>query len=373
MLTLTFVAHEVHRRGGQERAAAEVLTRLAARDVRVSVVARACELPGTNVEFHPVRVPGRPAIVRAVMFARAADAAARRAGSQLTESIGAAAGAADVITAQFCQAAFTARYGGLRGGSGLRGLWQRRVQGAFVAMERRAYRAERLRRVIAVSSGVGRELQEHYGVRDDQLRIIPNGVDHATFHPVDADARHALRTRLGLPLDRCLALFLGGDWERKGVRDAIAAIAGVPDVTLVVVGRGDVEAMRAHAARLGASSQVLFPGPSSQPEQWYQAADFLLFPSRYEAFSLVTLEAAASGLPIVAHAINGTEDLITDGENGFLSEWGSEALRAHVIALRDDRARRERMRERAVEVSRRYDWDSIAAKHLGVLREAAGA
>lgn len=373
MLSLTFVAHEVHRRGGQERAAAEVLTRLAAEDVRVSVVARRCELPGADVRFLPVTVPGRPAILRATLFARAAATAARRAGSQLVESIGAAASEAEVITAQFCQAAFTARHGGLRGGSGLRGAWQSRVQRAFVAMERRAYRSARLRRVIAVSSGVARELQEHYGVSGERIRVIPNGVDHATFHPVDAAARRALRAELDLPADAFLALFLGGDWERKGVRDAISAVAGLPDVLLVIVGRGDEAAMRAHAARVGAAGQVILPGPSTRPERFYQAADALLFPSRYEAFSLVTLEAAASGLPIIAHAINGTEDLVTPGENGFLSDWGPEALRAHVVTLRDDEALRARMSARAVEVSRRYDWDGIADAHRAVLLEAIGA
>ena len=370
MLTLTFIALEVHRRGGQERAAAEVLSRLAS-DIDLTVVASVCELPGVRARFVPIRVPGRPNVLRTSLFARAATATARRIGSQLLQSIGAAAPEADVITAQFCQAAFTARFGGLRGGAGARRLWQRAVQRRFVATERRAYRAARLRRVIAVSSGVGRELQEHYGVASERITVIPNGVDHAVFHPVTSGARRALRARLALPSDRCIALFLGGDWERKGLRDAISAVAGVPDVTLAVVGAGDQAAMRQHAARLGVAAQVHFAGMSRTPEEWYQAADFLLFPSRYEAFSLVTLEAAASGLPILAHAINGTEDLVADGVNGFLCDWGVEALRARVITLRDDVALRERMRHAVLEISRRYAWDRIAAEHLRVLREVA--
>lgn len=371
MLSLTFVAHEVHRRGGQERAAAEVLTRLAT-EVDLTVVARVCELPGVRARFTRVAVPGRPAVVSSALFARAAAAAARRVGSQLVQSIGAAALEADLVTAQFCQAAFTARFGGLRGGGAVRGYLQSRVQARFVADERRSYTAARLRHVIAVSSGVARELQEHYHVPPDRITVIPNGVDSATFHPVDAMARRTLRHRLGLPADACLALFLGGDWERKGLRDAISAVAGVPDVELVVVGAGNQSPMREHAARVGAAGQVRFVGRSAEPERWYQAADLLLFPSRYEAFSLVTLEAAASGLPIIAHAINGTEDLITDGENGFLSDLGAEALRAHLTTLRDDRALRERVGSAAARSAQRYAWDRIAAEHLGVLRASVG-
>ena len=370
MLSLTFVALEVHRRGGQERAAAEVLTRLAP-DVDLRIVSHVCELPGVQHQHVQVPLPKAPTIVRTTLFARAAAREAARLGSDLVESIGAAAHEADVITAQFCQAAFTARFGGLRGGGALRRVWQRAVQSRFVATEQHAYRAARLRRVIAVSTGVGRELEEFYGVPSARITVIPNGVDHAVFHPVDDAARRALRERLGLPLDRCLALFVGGDWERKGVRDAVSAIAGQRDLMLAIVGNGDAAAMRAHAASVGAASQVHFAGPSREPQHWYQAADLLLFPSRYEAFSLVTLEAAGCGLPIVAHAINGTEDLIVHGENGFLSALGPEALREYVLRLRDDTALRARMRTAIAATSQRYAWDRIAAEHLLVLREVA--
>lgn len=371
MLSLAFMALEVHRRGGQERAAAEVLTRLAP-DVALTVIANTCELPGVRHTHLPIPLPSAPTIVRTIIFARRATRAATRIGATLTQSIGAAAREADVITAQFCQAAFTQRFGGLRGGGALRRVWQRGVQSRFVADERRAYGAARLRRVIAVSTGVGREIAEHYRVPESRITVIPNGVDHATFRPLDGAARLALRKALGLPADRCIALFVGGDWERKGVRDAITAVAGLPDVLFVVVGSGDVAAMREHAARVGARDQVHFAGPSREPQQWYQSADLLFFPSRYEAFSLVTLEAAACGLPIIAHAINGTEDLIVSGENGLLSPMGADALRTQLLMLRDDTALRERMRAAIAVTSQRYAWDRIASEHLRLLREVAG-
>lgn len=369
--TLAFIAHEVHRRGGQERAAAEVLTRVA-REVDVSVIARVCEVEG--VRWLPVRTPVRPSVFRTWAFARAAAAAERRARCTITNSIGAAAVEADVIAAQFCHAAFTARYGGIRGSSPVRAAYQRMAQAQFVREERRAYRSARLRRVIAVSHGTARELQEHYGVRGDAIRIVPNGVDHAVFRPAeDADAKLALRAALGLPADALVALFVGGDWERKGVRDAVAAVAALPDVYLAVVGRGDAEAMRAYCRRAfpGALARLRFAPPSPEPERWYAASDLFLFPSRYEAFSLVTLEAVASGLPLVCHRINGTEELVQDGVNGWLVPFGADALRERVEALRDDAALRARMSAAAVESSRRYAWDRVAAEYLAVLDDAA--
>jgi glycosyltransferase involved in cell wall biosynthesis len=369
--SLAFIAHEVHRRGGQERAAAEVLSRVARR-TRVCVIARACEL--TGVEWRRVGGPSRPAILRTWAFARAAAAAERRAGCTISNSIGAAARDADVITAQFCHAAFTARYGGLRGGSALGAAYQRVAQAQFVREERRAYGSRRLRLVIAVSRGTARELAEHYDVAPERIRIVPNGVDHAVFRPApDAAARRALRAALELPADAFLALFVGGDWERKGVRDAIDAVAATPDVHLVIVGRGDAAAMLAHAVRAGAAGRVHVRPPSPAPERFYAAADAFVFPSRYEAFSLVTLEAAASGLPIVCHAINGTEELVADGVNGWLVPFGPDAIAARLRTLRDDPELRARMSAAAVKASEPYAWDTVAAAYFAALEEAVRA
>ena len=371
--SLAFTAQAVHRRGGQERAAAEVLSRIARR-VPVTVIAQECDLDDATVTWLPVHVARRPSVLRTWAFAHAARAAERRAQCTIMNSIGAAALDADVITAQFCQAAFTARFGGLRGGSGLRAVYQRYAQSRFTADERRAYASSRLARVIAVSEGTSRELQEHYHVPPERIAVIPNGVDGSVFRPAaDAAAKRALRERLALPASAFIALFVGGDWERKGVRDAIAAIAGVRDVSLAVLGAGDVAGMRAFAARQGAGDRVIFPGPSRAPQDWYAACDAFVFPSRYEAFSLVTLEAAAAGLPIVAHAINGTEELVRNGVNGWLVPSGADALREKIELLRDDSARRAWMSAAAVESSRRYDWDRIADEQFAVFEAVAAA
>lgn len=369
--SLAFIAHEVHRHGGQERAAAEILARVARR-VPVTVIASRCELPDAPVRFAQVPQAPRPLVLGSWLFARAARAAERRAGCTLTNCIGASAFDADVITAQYCHAAFTARFGGLRGGSASGRVWQRVAQQVFVRQERRAYGARRLRRVIAVSRGTGRELQEFYGVPADRISVVPNGVDHTVFRPVADDAaRRALRESLGLPAGVFVVLFCGGDWERKGLRDAIDAVAGLSDTILCVVGRGNEAAMRAHAAARGAAGQVHFAGKTITPERWYAAADVLLHPSRYEAFSLVVLEAAASGLPVIAHAVNGTEELVESGVNGYLTAFGGDALREPLVVLRDDAAHRRVMSAMALERSRRYAWDQVAVEYFDVLAQAA--
>jgi glycosyltransferase involved in cell wall biosynthesis len=370
--SLAFVADTVRLRGGHERAAVEVIVRLARR-LETTVIATDCEMGGAPARWLRVRGrPPRPSVLRTWAFARLARLAERKAGCTVTNSIGAAALDADVITAQFCHAAFTARFGGLRGGSGLRAAYQLVAQARFVSEERRAYGSPRLKRVIAVSRGTARELQEYYGIACERIAVVPNGVDRRVFRPAEsADAKAALRRRLGLPVAEFLALFVGMDWVRKGLRDAIGAIAGLADSRLVVIGPKNSAALARHAKRVGAEKQVCFAGFSSTPEFYYAACDALLFPSRYEGFSLATLEAAASGLPIVAHAVNGTEELVRSGENGWLVPFGCDALRSRLVRLRDDTVERGRLSLGALESSLAYDWDDIAARQFSVFEDAA--
>lgn len=368
-MRIGFIAHEVHRRGGEERAAAEVIARLK-RVHPVVVFSRVCELEGDDYEWVPIHGASPDPTVYGLTFSRAAGRAAVAAQCTVVYSVGPAALEADIVISQFCHAAFVERYGGIRGGD--RPVWRALhylTHQGFAWRERRTYRSRRLQRVLAVSSGVASEVMDKYGVPRDAMRVVPNGVDPAVFHPAASlDEKRALRRRLGLPEDRLLALFVGGDWHRKGVADVIEAVGMVPDVELVIVGRGHVEPFRQIAERARAADRVRFVPHTTQPQDYYAAADLFAFPSRYEAFSLATLEAAASGLPLLARRINGTEELVEHGVNGWFVEPGAPALAERIAALRDD-GLRARMGAAALAASRRYTWDAIGRQHLDTLEE----
>jgi UDP-glucose:(heptosyl)LPS alpha-1,3-glucosyltransferase len=178
-----------------------------------------------------------------------------------------------------------------------------------------------------------------------------------------------LRAELGLPVEGFLACFVGGDWRRKGLRPAIEALRELPDVHLVVVGAGDKDEFAAIVATAGAATRVHFVGKRPDPHRYMQAADAYLFPSLYEALSLSCIEASACGLPLVVTKINGTDELVEDGVNGFFVEHGAGSIAARLRQLRDDPALRDRMAERSAEVGGRYGWDAIAAAHEAVYAE----
>src|SRR6185437_1620233 len=109
---------------------------------------------------------------------------------------------------------------------------------------------------------------------------------------------------LGLPETAFLAVFMGGDWDRKGLADVIRAIAKIPGTELVVVGRGNTAAFQKLAEDEGAGSRVRFVGIQSEPQRYLAAGDAFACPSRYETFSMSGLEAAACGLPLVVVRTN---------------------------------------------------------------------
>jgi len=127
-----------------------------------------------------------------------------------------------------------------------------------------------------------------------------------------------------------------------------------------VLGGGDRTGFGALAAQRGVADRVRFEGNVSEPIPYYLAADALLAPSHYEAFSLVALEGAAAGLPLIVPRMNGTEELVTDGYNGWFTERDGTAIAARLRQLRDDPGLRAAMSSAARSSTEPFDWDRVA-------------
>src|SRR5207248_1399513 len=130
-----------------------------------------------------------------------------------------------------------------------------------------------------------------------------------------------------------VALFVGSEWERKGLKVAIDALAHAPDWKLLVVGRGNVASYRSHARASGVEPRVVFVGTASDPAPYYCASDAFVLPTSYETFSLVTYEAAATGVPLLVTPVNGVTDLLGDGSNGWFIDRCPEGIAARLRAL----------------------------------------
>jgi UDP-glucose:(heptosyl)LPS alpha-1,3-glucosyltransferase len=101
----------------------------------------------------------------------------------------------------------------------------------------------------------------------------------------------------------------------------------------------------------------------------YAAGDALVLPTAYETFSLVTFEAAASGLPLLVSRVSGVEDLLQDGRNGwFIGRAGPDIAR-RLSELRSDPDLARSMAEQARLAATGYSWEAMAAGYVSIYSE----
>ena len=196
-----------------------------------------------------------------------------------------------------------------------------------------------------------------YGARTDRVHVVPPGVDTALWRPVERS-----------PSPRPRLLFVGGDFERKGGRDLIDAFQDLrlgERAELHLVTRDEVPAADGvFVHRLANGTQEL--------RDLYASSDAFVLPTKADCFSIASIEAMASGLPVAVNDVGGIKDIVVDGETGILLEPGDgRSLRRALVALVDDAALRLRLgaagRARA---TRMFDAASSASRILDIAATA---
>ncbi len=184
------------------------------------------------------------------------------------------------------------------------------------------------RKIITPSEFIKRDILQTYSrVKEDDIRVIYNGVDLERFRPENKKRyRDAVRLELGLTPTTWLLLFVGTGFERKGLRYAIEALRYLPaDATLMVIGKGRTRNYISLARQWGLLERVRFLGPIDGVDRYYAASDLLLLPTLYEPMANVILEALATGIPVVTSRDCGNSEVITDGEDGWIINEPTDA------------------------------------------------
>jgi len=189
--------------------------------------------------------------------------------------------------------------------------------------------------IIAPSHQVA-ELLASYHVRVP-TSVIPTGIEIDRFQGGD---RARLRREWQIGAQDRLLLFVGRVALEKGIDLILRAmpeiLGAVPTARLVIVGRGPAEGtLKALARRLGIASRVCFAGyrPYAEMADVYAAADLFAFASQTESQGLVTVEAMAAGVPVVAVRGPGTLDIMRDESGGLLSPPQESAFARQAIRL----------------------------------------
>ncbi len=227
----------------------------------------------------------------------------------------------------------------------------------------------RFRRYVAVSRRVAQEIAEHYGVPESRIALIPNGInlDRFTIQPRD---REKAQREFGIPGDAPLLLFVGHEFDRKGLAHVIRAMPHLPaNVHLLVVGSDPPQPYQRMADAEGVGPRVVFAGVRRDMPAIYAAADAFVLPTGYESFSLVCMEAMACGVPVFATRAGGIEDYLEDGVNGYAVTRDPENIAAMLRKALDDPGHLAQLREGAHATAQRYAWPSIAARYRELMHE----
>jgi glycosyltransferase involved in cell wall biosynthesis len=209
------------------------------------------------------------------------------------------------------------------------------------------------------------------------IQIVPNGADTRIFV---ARTRAEARAHLDLPDDGPIVSFVGKLVPRKGVDTLIEAMGilgrrrdGAP--LLVAAGVGELrEGLEARARELGVGDRVRFVGkvPHDDVGWWMSAGDVFVLPSLSEGLPTVVCEAMNCGLPVVATAVDGTPEIVRDGETGILIPTGDPpALAAALARILDEPEVAARMSAAALRIGQaEYTWAANARRMTEIYEEA---
>lgn len=219
--------------------------------------------------------------------------------------------------------------------------------------------------VIVNSNYMKSEIQRLFGLPFEKINVVPNGINLNNFNNVYRD--YDFRRRFAMDNEKII-LFMGRLVYEKGIQHLIAAMPKIldhyHDVKLVIAGKGGMlDELRAQANNLGISQKVYFAGylNSKDVQKMYRCADISVFPSTYEPFGIVALEAMLAGVPVVVSDIGGLNEIVEHGVTGMKSYAGNpNSIADSILTLLFDHKLCDQVVKNAkAKVKAEYNWTKI--------------
>ena len=220
--------------------------------------------------------------------------------------------------------------------------------------------------VIVNSNYMKNELQRLFGLPYEKINVIPNGVNLNLFNGVERD--YNFRRKYAMDNEKII-LFMGRLVYEKGIQHLISAmpkiLEGYKDSKLVICGKGGMQEELAEQVKaMGIENKVYFAGymNGKDVQRMYKAADVAVFPSTYEPFGIVALEAMLSEKPIVVSDIGGLNEIVDHKVNGMKAYCGNPNSIADSILelLYDHKLCQEITKKAKNKVRNEYNWSKIA-------------
>jgi glycogen(starch) synthase len=231
-------------------------------------------------------------------------------------------------------------------------------------------------RVIACSDYMADEIADYFQCPYDKIDVIPNGVDTTRFDLLAGEDFTHFRNMYALPSEQII-FSVGRVVFEKGLHLLVRALpivlAQQPSAKIVIAGKGpELEALRSLAWELDVGEKVLFTGFISDEDRdrLFKIADVAVFPSLYEPFGIVALEAMAAQCPVVVAEIGGLKDVVQHAETGitvYPDDPGSLAWGV-LHTLQHPKWAAARVKNAYRVVREEYNWEHIARMTADVYR-----
>jgi UDP-glucose:(heptosyl)LPS alpha-1,3-glucosyltransferase len=192
----------------------------------------------------------------------------------------------------------------------------------IISLERKSLTEKRTKMIVANSHLIRRQLTEEFNYPAEKIQVIYNGMNHDKFYPASVAEKMEARKKINIDQHRNICLFCASNFKIKGLAAAIEVVASLKEnlrnnTLLIVVGGDKSTPFIKLAEEYGIAKNIIFAGTQKNMRDYYIAADILLYPSLYETFSNVCLEAMGCGLPVITTRQIGAYELIDEGINGF--------------------------------------------------------
>ena len=220
--------------------------------------------------------------------------------------------------------------------------------------------------VIVNSNYMKNELQRLFGLPYEKINVIPNGINLSNFIGIERD--YDIRRQYAMDNEKII-LYVGRLVYEKGIQHLIAAMPKVlsnyHDAKLIIAGRGGMmDELRQEASNLGLNDKIYFTGylDSNQVQKMYKCADVAVFPSTYEPFGIVALEAMLAGVPTVVSDVGGLDEIVTHGVDGMKAYAGNaNSIADSITALLYDHQLATNVAKKAKQkVKEQFNWEKIA-------------
>ena len=241
--------------------------------------------------------------------------------------------------------------------------------------EKQMYKYSGCQMFLPVSNLVKIKLLETFQIDERKIKVIHPGVDVERFQSDNPYNRQEIRDAFGIPESDLLILFVGMNFEVKGLDSLLSAIALLKSeydndqVKVLVVGKGNNKKYKALAHKLGIGEQLIFSGVRNDIERIYQAGDILVMLSKFDTFGMVVTEAMAASLPVIISDNVGAKDLVIQGENGFVVNREDIEMIGSKINLMLNKENRLEMGKKAYNTALNQTWETMTQKILNVYEE----